>query len=57
MKKTTIGNTGDHQLTTLVNSSSTALLISLPPKGANWVLDQLGFSGFQSLSRLFCGRF
>ncbi len=35
-KKTTISDTDDHQLTTLVNSASTAPLIGLPPKGAKF---------------------
>jgi hypothetical protein len=35
-KKTTIGDTDDHQLTTLVNSASTAPLIGLPSKGAEF---------------------
>jgi hypothetical protein len=36
MKKTTIGNTDDCRLTTLVNSASTAPPIGLPPKGAKF---------------------
>jgi hypothetical protein len=32
-KKKTISNTDDRKLTTLVNSTSTALPIGLPPKG------------------------
>jgi hypothetical protein len=35
-EKTTIGNTDDCRLTTLVNSASTAPPISLPPKGAKF---------------------
>jgi hypothetical protein len=35
-KKTTIGDTADCQLTTLVNSAATAALIRLPPKGAKF---------------------
>ncbi len=35
-KKTTIGNTEDCRLTTLVNSTSTAPPIGLPSKGANF---------------------
>ncbi len=35
-KKTTIGDTDDCGLTTLVNSASTAPLIGLPPKGAKF---------------------
>jgi hypothetical protein len=35
-KKTTISNTDDCRLTTLVNSASTALPIGLPPKMAEF---------------------
>ncbi len=34
--KKTIANTDDHRLTTLVNSTSTALPTGLPPKGAKF---------------------
>jgi hypothetical protein len=35
-KKTSIGDCQYHRLTTLVNSTSTAVLIDLPPKGAKF---------------------
>ncbi len=35
-KKTTIGNTDNRRLTTLIHSASTAPPISLPPKGAKF---------------------
>ncbi len=35
-KNTTIGNTDDHQLTTLFNCASTAQPTGLPPKGAKF---------------------
>jgi hypothetical protein len=35
-KKITISNTDNFQITTLVNSASTAPLIGLPPKGAKF---------------------
>ena len=35
-KKSTIGDTDDHQIMTLVNSASAALLIGLLPKGAGF---------------------
>jgi hypothetical protein len=56
-KKTTIGNTDDHRLTTLVNSASTAPPISLPPKGAKFCHTSnillVGHQRHHALSRLY----
>jgi hypothetical protein len=36
LKKMTIGDTDDRQFTTILNSASTAMLIGLPPRGAEF---------------------